>query len=175
MMSRKYVLIPVLVALVVLAVSLYPTANVTQRASAAPRAALVTKYLMIPAAAFNPGSDGSAYYNGGFSVRLDTGASTFVAPVYLPTGARIRMIKFFAFDGNTNHDLCATLYESQPKIGWRSKLKEVCTSGIELHQQPQKYLSYYVKWYYGYFISLYYPASLDLTTFSVMLKYTIRQ
>jgi hypothetical protein len=154
-MSRRYVLIPVLVTLVVLVVALFPAANVTQRASAAPRAAVVTKYLMIPAAAFNVTTGGRDYYNLG--------------------NVRIRTIKLFAADVNSTERICADLYETHPKGSGETMLKEVCTTGSGGSQQPYKNLSYYVKWYYGYYIMLWYTTSGGLETYAVMLKYTVNQ
>jgi hypothetical protein len=154
-MSRRYVLIPVLVTLVVLVVALYPNANVTQRASAAPRAAVVTKYLMIPAAAFNPEEDGLNYYSLGYNL---SGTGVFVAPVYLPPGARVRLIKIFAWDLNPGFDI-----------------KDVCTTGSSGTQQPITYVSHYVKWYYGYYIRLNFPSSFDLVANAVMIRYTVNQ
>jgi hypothetical protein len=176
MMSRKYVLIPVLVTLVVLAVALYPTTNVTQRASAAPRAAVVTKYLMIPAAAFIAWDDGLDYYNWGHMAGLSSGSGGFVAPVYLPRGARIRMIKLFAYDANASYNFCAWLYENHPKVaGGETYIEKACTTGSSGYQQPTKYLSHYVKWYYGYYVNLWYGASSDQYTTAVMIKYTVNQ
>jgi hypothetical protein len=174
-MSRRYVLIPVLVTLVVLVVALFPAANVTQRASAAPRAAVVTKYLMIPAAAFNVTTGGRDYYNLGNVVYYQVGGGGFVAPVYLPAGARIRTIKLFAADVNSTERICADLYETHPKGSGETMLKEVCTTGSGGSQQPYKNLSYYVKWYYGYYIMLWYTTSGGLETYAVMLKYTVNQ
>jgi hypothetical protein len=175
MMSRKYVLIPALVTLVVLVVSLYPTANVTRKASAAPRAAVVTKYLMIPAAAFNATDDRLEYYNSGSELHLRSGSGDFAAPVYLPAGARIRIIKLLANDGNTSSNFCAYLVETHPKSGNAIFIDHVCTTGSSGKQQPVKYISHYVKWYYGYTIWLTYPASISLDTYAVMLRYTVNQ
>jgi hypothetical protein len=175
MKTAKYLLIPVLVTLIVLVVALYPTENVTRKASAAPRAAVVTKYLMIPAAAFNTWSDGLDYYNWGYMVGLSTGNGGFVAPVYLPNGARIRMIKLFAYDKNSGGNFCIRLYEAHPKSAGETLIKEVCTTGSSGYQQPVQYLSHYVKWYYGYYFKLNYSVSTDLFTTAVMIKYNIRQ
>jgi hypothetical protein len=175
MKKIKYTLIPLLVTLVVLVVSFYPTATVTRQASAAPRAAVVTKYLMIPAAAFNISIDGKDYYNHGYVLGSSSGSGIFIAPVYLPPGARIRLIKLFASDINADFNLCATLDESHPKSGTTTQVKQVCTTGSSGKQQPIKYLSHYVKWYYGYFIWLNIPTSANLKTYAVMLKYTVRQ
>jgi hypothetical protein len=174
-MSRKYVLIPLLVTLAVLAVSLYPTETVNLRASAAPRSAVVAKYLMIPSAAFSVTEDGYDYFNLGAAVYLQSGGGSFVAPVYLPPGARIRSIKLFAYDTRANFNLCAVLYETHPKYGSQIQRGEVCTTGTIGNQQPMKYLSHYVKWYYGYYIRLNIMASTNLKTYAVMLKYTINQ
>jgi hypothetical protein len=175
MMLRKYVLIPVLVTLIVLAVSLYPVETVSRRATAAPRAAVVTKYLMIPAAAFTARHDSLDYLNNGYRVLLSNGSGSFFAPVYLPPVARIRLIKLFSYDNNLDNNLCASLYEGHPKSGTYSQIKEVCTTGTSGLQQPSKFVSHYVKWYYLYYIRLDYSASSNLSTFSVMLKYTVRQ
>jgi hypothetical protein len=176
MKKTKYLFVPVLVALVVLVVSLYPTEITTREASAAPRAAVVTKYLMLPAAAFNVTEDGKDYINNGGSVKVERGSGEFVAPVYLPAGARIKMIKLFAKDVNTNYDLCATLFEIHPKSALRQQIKQVCTTGSSVViQQPIKYISHYVKWYYGYYIWLEFPASTDLWSTAVMIKYTVIQ
>jgi hypothetical protein len=155
MKKVKYLLVPVLVTLIILVVSLYPSTHVTRKASAAPRAAVVTKYLMIPAAAFNPRRDGHDFYNNGYSVGLDTGVGDFGAPVFLPPGARLRSITLFAFDGNTNADLCAWFFVAYPKTGTNKKMKTLCTTGSSGDQQHIRYFSnYYVKWYYGYYIWL---------------------
>jgi hypothetical protein len=175
MKKAKYVLVPVLITLVVLVVSLYPPATVTRKASAAPRAAVITKYLMIPAAAFSPIIDGMDYYNWGTYVGLSSGDGDFYAPVYLPPGARFRLIKLYAVDGNPQHNLCAVLYETYPKASGDLTLQMVCTAGSSGLQQPMKYLSHYVKWYNGYYIMLYYVASANLDTYAVMIKYNVRQ
>jgi hypothetical protein len=174
-MSRKYVFIPVLVTLVVLVVALFPAANVPQRASAAPRAAVVTKYLMIPAAAFNVTLDGQDYYNEGSFMGFSSGSGDFVAPVYLPPGARIRLIKLYAYDMNTTHNLCARLFHTYPKTGGASQIELLCTTGSSGKQQPTKYVSHYVNWYYGYLIRLNYPANAGLSTYAVLIKYNVRQ
>jgi hypothetical protein len=176
MMSRKYLLIPVLVTLLVLTVSLYPVANVNQRASAAPRAAVVTKFLMIPAAAFNARYDSTDYYNYGYAVALSSGTGGFVAPVYLPPGARIRMIKLFAYDINPSSDICVSLHEIHPKTGGGEQFGQTaCTTGSGGHQEPTKYLSHFVRWYYGYYVWLEYQGSNNLFTYGVILKYTVNQ
>jgi hypothetical protein len=175
MKKAKYFLIPVLVTLVVLVISLYPTANISKRASAAPRAAVVTKYLMIPAAAFNPTEGGYDFHNFGRIVESIDGFTSFIAPVYLPSGARIRLIKLYAKDTNTTNEVCANLREFQPKSGTDSLVKKVCTSGSSGHQQPARYVSRYIKWYYGYYIFLNYPTPYGLSTYAVLLKYTINQ
>jgi hypothetical protein len=175
MKKAKYLLIPVLVPLVVLVVSLYPSDIVTRQASAAPRAAVVTKYLMVPAAAFIARHDGEDYFNDGYRMGSASGTTIFVAPMYLPPGARIRMIKLFAKDSNPNNDLFAYLYETLPKIGGKSQIGYVKTTDSSGYQQPIKYLSHYVKWYYGYYILLNFPVSADLEAFAVMIKYTVNQ
>jgi hypothetical protein len=175
MMSRKYVLIPVLVALAVLMVALYPTANVTQRASAAPRTAVVTKYLMMPAAAFSVTEDGKDYVNLGEGLGVLSGAARFVAPVYLPPGARIKMIKLFAYDKNLDRNVCAYMYETHPKNGGRDRLAFVCTKAVSGFQQPEKYFTHYVKWYYGYFIEIYIENFYLNNAYAVMIKYNVRQ
>jgi hypothetical protein len=171
----KYLFVPVLVTLVVLAVSLHPSATVTRKASAAPRAAVVTKYLMIPAAAFNVQRDGLDFKNNGHNLRMESGSGSFVTPVNLPQGARIRSIKLFAHDANTVYDICVSLHESYPKSGSVSSKGHVCTTGSSGRQQPVKYLSQYVKWYYGYHLLLVFPAYTNLTTYAVMLKCTVNQ
>jgi hypothetical protein len=93
MKNAKYLLVPVVVTLMVLVVSLYPPANITRKASAAPRSAVVAKYLMMPAAAFQVTEAGKDYYNYGYFLGFSSGIGSFVAPVYLPAGARIRSIK----------------------------------------------------------------------------------
>jgi hypothetical protein len=103
------------------------------------------------------------------------GVGDFVAPVYLPPGARIRMIKLFAYDTNTGTNLCAALYESYPKVGGNTILKYVCTTGSKGFQQPIGYLSHYMKWYYSYYILLEFPGSGNLATTAVILKYTINR
>jgi hypothetical protein len=173
MKKVKYILIPVLVTLVVLLVSLYPSANISRKATAAPRAAVVTKYLLIPAAAFTITNDGRDYFNYGDALGISSGVGDFVAPVYLPPGARIRMIKLFAYDTNTGTNLCAALHESYPKVGGYKDIKHVCTTGSKGFQQPIGYLSHYVKWYYSYYILLGFPGSANLATTAVILKYTI--
>jgi hypothetical protein len=147
------------------------------KASAAPRAAVVTKYLMIPAAAFTVTEDGKDFYNNGSKIGLSSGSGNFVfvAPVFLPNGARMRAIKLFAYDANISHDLYATLADTHPKTGGTTKIKEVHTTGSTGYQQPIKYLSHYVKWYYGYYIVLSYPASANLETCAVLIKYTLNQ
>jgi hypothetical protein len=175
MKKAKYYLIPVLATLVGLVVSLFPTVNVTRQASAAPRAAVVTKYLMIPAAAFTARFDQTNYHNYGSFLGLDSGTGDFYAPVNLPAGARIRLIRLFANDSNSSFDLCAKLYESHPKYGTVTHIKQVCTVGSGGNQQPVMYLIHNVKWYYGYYVWLTYPASSDLDTYSVMIKYTVDQ
>jgi hypothetical protein len=175
MMSRKYVLIPILVTLVVLVISLYPTANVTQRASAAPRAAVVTKYLMIPAAGFTPITEYMQYMNTGRGLELTSGVGYFYAPVYLPRGARIRMIRLFAYDSNQEHDLCARLFSFQPQTFTQAQIKEVCTLEASGNQKPIGYLNHDFKWYFGYYVELLYPSSTNLSTSAVMIKYTINQ
>jgi hypothetical protein len=173
-MSRKYVLFPVLVTLAVLVISLFPTANVTQRASAAPRVTVVAKYLMIPPAAFSASSDNIDYFNSGSNLEINSGNGSFVAPVYLPPGANIRLIKLFAYDVNVINNLCAFLYESNPKTGGKTKLKEVCTTGSGGIQKLMKGLYHTVRWYHGYYILLDYQ-SIDMSTIAVMLKYTVNQ
>jgi hypothetical protein len=176
MKKVKYILIPVLVTLVVLVVSLYPTPNVTREVSAAPRAAVVTKYLMIPAAAFNVVQDGKDYVNYGRHVLfVHSSKGAFVAPVYLPHGARIRMIKLFAVDNSTEKDLCAKLNQLFPNSGGAQTVGQVCTTGSSGIQQSIKNLSYYVKWYYGYYIWLHMPVGEYLSANAVMIKYTINQ
>jgi hypothetical protein len=155
MKKLKYILVPVLVTLIVLIVSLNPTASVTRKASAAPRAAVVTKYMMIPAAAFSITADGRDYYNYGNKLEVSSGIGSFVAPVYLPLGARIKLIKFFAKDSNLSLNVCASLNESYPKTGGHSVIgQSVCTTGSSGNQQPYKY---------------------NLETYAVMLKYTVNQ
>jgi hypothetical protein len=175
MKKAKYVLVPVLITLVVLVVSIYPSATVTRKASAAPRAAVVTKYLMIPAAAFTARHESLDYINLGYRVLLRNGIGSFYAPVYLQHGARIRLIKLFSYDNNLDFNLCASLYETYPKDGKWLNIKEVCTTGAAGNQQPTKFISHYVKWYYGYYIRLDYSASSNLSTFTILLKYTVRQ
>jgi hypothetical protein len=177
MMSRKYVFIPVLVTLVVLAVALYPTANVTQRASAAPRAAVVTKYLMIPAAAFTPLMGGLDYIKieGGLRLLSGSSAGDFTAPVYLPSGARIRLIKLFASDSNTSYNVTAYLRRFCPNISSAQQLTWFTTTGSGGYQQTVKYYSHYVKWYCQYQFDLYYPTNTDLKTYGVMIRYTVNQ
>jgi hypothetical protein len=137
---------------------------------------VVAKYLMIPAAAFNVSLDGTDYYNIGYKLGLSSGSGLFVTPVYLPPGARIRMIKFYAYDANPNSSLCAYLYETHPKTGTQSFIGQlVCTKGSSGYQQPIKYFSHYVKWYYGYYIKLEYKTSANLDACAVMIKYTINQ
>jgi hypothetical protein len=173
MKKAKYVLIPVMVTLVVLVVSIFPPATLTRKASAAPRGAVVTKYLMIPVAAFTVIEDGEDYYNGGASVHFITGDGGFVAPVYLPHGARIRTIRLFAFDINKNHNLCARLFQVPPSSA--VQLGYVCTTGSSGAQQPTLSLSHYVKWYFGYVFRLNFPASAGLSTYAVLIKYNVRQ
>jgi hypothetical protein len=127
---------------------------------------------MIPAAAFNPEEDGLNYYSLGYNL---SGTGVFVAPVYLPPGARVRLIKIFAWDLNPGFDLCAKFYESHPKTGGFSHIKDVCTTGSSGTQQPITYVSHYVKWYYGYYIRLNFPSSLDLVANAVMIRYTVNQ
>jgi hypothetical protein len=67
----------------------------------------------------------------------------FHAPIYLQNGARIRGIKLFAYDFNTNSNLCATLLETHPKIGVASQKKQVYTTGLSGLEQPIEYLSLY--------------------------------
>jgi hypothetical protein len=175
MMSRKYVLIPILVTLVVLVVSIYTTETVTRRASAAPRAAVVTKYLLIPAAAFTPEHDGEDYRNMGKELRAMSGGVVFYAPVYLPNGARIRAFKLFAYDSNETSDIGAYLNVSYPKVVSGKQLGSVITTGSSGYQQPIKYLSHYVKWYYGYYIRVAHYSSTGLVTSAVMIRYTVNQ
>jgi hypothetical protein len=175
MKKEKYLFVPVLVTLVVLVISLFPSASVTRKASAAPRAAVVTKYLMIPAAAFNVAVDGKDYVNYGHSVQSLSGDTNFVAPVYMPSGARIRSIKLFAYDANTNQNICASLNELHPKSISVLNIKGVCTTGSSGNQQPVKFLSHYVKWYYGYYIWLNSIGRTNLVASAVMIKYTVNQ
>jgi hypothetical protein len=175
MKNAKYLLVPVVVTLMVLVVSLYPPANVTRKASAAPRSAVVAKYLMMPAAAFQVTEAGKDYYNYGYFLGFSSGIGSFVAPVYLPAGARIRSIKLFAFDSSPGFNLCAWLYESRPQDGGWAGIASVCTKGSSGRQQPVKRLSHYVKWYYGYYITLEFPVSTDLTSYDVMIRYTVNQ
>jgi hypothetical protein len=174
-MSRRYVLIPVLVAIAVLVVALYPTESVTRRASAAPRAAVVTKYLMVPAAAFSVTEDGKDFINQGASMGFFSGSGAFVAPVYLPPSARIRTFRLYAIDLDPNFDICATFYQTSPKTGGYNNIKQVCTTGSDDLQQPYKNLSHYVKWCYGYTIRIEYSGHGDLSTYAVLLKYTVNQ
>jgi hypothetical protein len=176
MKRAKYMFIPAVVTLLVFVVSLFPEANVTRKASAAPRAAVITKYLMIPAAAFIGKHDGIDYLNHGYQITTPTGGGEFYSPVYLPPGARFRLIKLYAKDGNTNEDVCAFLYETYPIIGTQTETgQSVCTTGSGGIQQPMKYLSHYVKWYNGYYIVLWIPAGADLSAYAVMIKYNVRQ
>jgi hypothetical protein len=131
---------------------------------------------MIPAAAFNVSNDGADFLNEGFRVGLNSGGGSFSAPVYLPHGARIRMIKLFAGDFNTSNNFCIALFETQPKTGGTKRVGQfLCTVGSSGNQQPMKYYSHYVKWYYGYYILLSIPAGTNLSAFAVMIKYNVRQ
>jgi hypothetical protein len=131
---------------------------------------------MIPAAAFNPTMDPINHYNDGARIEIVTGAGGFVTPVYLPRGARIRLVTLFAGDYNINLDICANLYESNPKNGAGSLISQVCTSKMGGYQQRStKTLSHYVKWYYGYYIRLFFPGWASLTFHSVSIKYTVNQ
>jgi hypothetical protein len=175
MKRAKYLLVPVLVTLVVLVVSLYPTETITRKASAAPRAAVVSKYLMVPVAAFVPETDGIGYLNFGPGLETSSNPASFYAPLNLPSGARIRAIRLMGKDFNDVYDLCAYLYESYPKIGGAISVESVCTTGNSGKQQPIKFLSHYVKWYYGYYIWLEFNSSSSLTAYAVLIKYTVRQ
>jgi hypothetical protein len=130
---------------------------------------------MVPAAAFIAKHDGEDYFNLGYKVGSGSGSTILVAPVYLPPGARIRMIRLFAKDNNTSNNLYAYMYETHPKVGGESLVDYVNTTGSSGYQQPMKYLSNYVKWYYGYYILLNFPVSADLEAFAVMIKYTVNQ
>jgi hypothetical protein len=175
MMSRRYVLIPVLVSLVVLAISLYPSETFTQRASASPRSAVIYKHLMIPAAAFHIDRDGENYRNLGNVIYVDGGDANFIAPVYLPSGARIKMIKLFAYDANTTFDICAKMFVTYPKTGGKDRLVTVCTDGDAGYQQPIKFFPHIVRWYYGYYINLYNEYGANLSVNAVMIRYTVNQ
>jgi hypothetical protein len=175
MKNLRYFLVPVLVTLIILVFSLNLTANGTRKASAAPRAAVVAKYLMVPAAAFTPEEDGYDYYNYGYTLGKFSGTSGFVAPVYLPPGARIRMIRLFAKDLHASLNACAQLFEIHPKTGTDMAVgQQACTTGSSGFQQPLKNLSHYVKWYYGYYIQLSTSTS-QTPEYAVMIKYTVNQ
>jgi hypothetical protein len=136
---------------------------------------VVTKFLIIPPAAFRPAEEWIDYYNWGLGLGLNSGTGGFSAPVYLPAGSRIRAMRLYAFDANSFDDIVLELYETRPNSHTNFRIKYVNTRGDSGTQHLIKYISYPVKRYYGYYVYLEYPASDNLETFGVLIKYTVNQ
>jgi hypothetical protein len=84
--------------------------------------------LSIPTAAFSPEYPGIAYLNVGSSLSLGIGDGSFVAPVYLPQGAKAVRLVAFAFDNNSAYSVSVYLYRAVQNQSFGQLMAQVSTA-----------------------------------------------
>jgi hypothetical protein len=128
-MTSRRLWVPVLVALLV-ATLIGPG----MMAGAEPRVT-VTKTIMIPAAAFNPGEGGYNYLNDGYRLVMPTGGGVFIALLDFPVPeVNIKKITLYARDTGLG-GVCVELNRVRPATGSEDVMGSICTSDSAANPQ----------------------------------------
>ena len=128
MSSKRRSWAPLLAALLV-ALMLSPVAG-----SAAIEPRLTTASIMVPAAAFVPGSNSFDYVNDGSALSVTAGTANFLAPLDFPVPVvTIKRITLYAYD-NSASQICVSSVRSRPAEGATDSQGTVCTQNASAPQ-----------------------------------------
>jgi hypothetical protein len=137
-----------------------------------------TSYIVVPAAAFHPVTDGYSFYNDGYVLsNLDGSSDNYVASVHLPHGATVTALTFYWSDSSSAENGSCDLYRTDvgAVVGGGS-IATLLTSGsmgrgsssvTDVNESIDNSQ-------YMYHLSLYLPDS-NVAAHSVVIAYTITE
>ncbi|MCW5849286.1 MAG: hypothetical protein KIT87_04320 [Anaerolineae bacterium] len=119
-------------------------------------------YASVPGPAFQPQFSTTNFRYFHMQVRTESGTGFFVAPVYLPQGARLNQMTLLGYDDDPSNILQVTFYRA---YGGRGFIEEIAsldstgaTSDFELSTTTNAARSVVDNERYGYFVELQLPA-----------------